>query len=388
MEFIPFSVSVPQTDLDDLHGRLTQTRWPDTIPGVGWERGVPVHYLEQLAEYWRTRFDWRAWEGKLNEYPQFTAEIDGQRVHFLHVRSTESSAMPLLLVHSWPGSIVEFMNLIPSLTDPRSHGADATDAFHVIVPSLPGFGFSAPLAATGWSSGRIARAFKELMRGLGYERYGVHGNDIGAGIASSMSPIDPERLAGVHVTSDPPTAVSFAMFSGDPAAAPGLTQAERERIERMKQVSADGSGYLQIQTTRPQTLAYALTDSPAGQLAWVVEKFKEWTDPGAEMPEDAVERDQLLANASLYWFTRSGGSAAHALYEAMHAQEWGEEGTAPVGWAVFGADGIVRKLMDPERKIEHWSEFERGGHFPAMEAPDLLVADLRKFFRALRSLNS
>jgi epoxide hydrolase len=384
MEFTPFSVSVPQTDLDDLLSRLAQTRWPDAIPGVGWERGVPLLYLKELAEYWRTEFDWRAWEARLNAYPQFTSAIDGQAVHFLHVRSPESSALPLLLVHSWPGSIVEFVDLIPPLTDPRRHGGDAADAFHVVVPSIPGFGFSAPLTATGWSSGRIARAFKDLMHGLGYERYGVHGNDIGAGIASSMSPIDPSSLAGVHVTSDPPTAVSFAMFSGDPAAAPGLTEAETERVEGLKQVSADGSGYLQIQTTRPQTLAYALTDSPAGQLAWIVEKFKEWTDPEADLPENAVDRDQLLANASLYWFTRSGGSAAHALYESMHAQEWGEEATAPIGWAVFGADGTVRKLMDPERKIEHWSEFERGGHFPAMELPELLVADLRKFFHSLR----
>jgi pimeloyl-ACP methyl ester carboxylesterase len=222
------------------------------------------------------------------------------------------------------------------------------------------------------------------MRRLGYMRYGTHGGDIGAGVAGSLSPIEPGRVAGVHVTSDPPTAVSFAMFSGDPAMVPGLSEIEKERVERMKQVASDGSGYLQIQTTRPQTLAYALTDSPAGQLAWIVEKFKEWTDPAAELPEDAVDRDQLLTNVSLYWFTRSGASAAHSLYESMHAQEWGEPGPAPMGWAVFGADPIARRLIDPEKKIEHWSEFKQGGHFPAMEAPNLLVGDIRKFFRPLR----
>jgi pimeloyl-ACP methyl ester carboxylesterase len=241
---------------------------------------------------------------------------------------------------------------------------------------------------TGWSSGRIARAFAELMRRLGYERYGAHGGDIGAGVAGGLSPIDPDRVVGVHVTSDPPTAISFAMFTGDPATIADLSEAEKERIERMKLASMDGMGYLQIQTTRPQTLAYMLTDSPVGQLAWIAEKFKEWTDPTAELPEEAVDRDQLLTNISLYWFTRSGASAAQALYESMRAQEWGEEGPAPTGFAVFGADPIARRLIDPEHKIEHWSEFERGGHFPAMEAPDLLTGDIRTFFRRLRAAAS
>jgi pimeloyl-ACP methyl ester carboxylesterase len=191
-------------------------------------------------------------------------------------------------------------------------------------------------------------------------------------------------VVGVHVTSDPPTAVSFAMFSGDPAAAPGLSEADRERVERMKQTSADDMGYLQIQTTRPLTLAYALTDSPVGQLAWIAEKFRAWTDPTAELPEDAVDRVQLLTNVSVYWFTHTGASAAHILYESMHAQEWGEEGPAPTGFAVFGVDPVTRRLMDPEGKVEHWSEFDRGGHFPAMEQPDLLVGDVRAFFRRLR----
>jgi pimeloyl-ACP methyl ester carboxylesterase len=384
MTIQPFTITIPQTALDDLRDRLARTRWPDELPGTGWSRGVPLGYLKELAEYWRTTYDWRVHEAKLNQFPQFTTEIDGQTIHFLHVRSPEPDALPLVLIHSWPGSIVEFMRMIGALTDPRAHGGDPADAFHVVVPSIPGFGFSVPVQEVRWTSGRIARAFAELMSRLGYERYGAHGGDIGAGVAGGLSPIDPDRVVGVHVTSDPPTAVSFAMFSGDPAANPGLSEAEKERVERMKQTSMDGMGYLQIQTTRPQTLAYALTDSPVGQLAWIAEKFKEWTDPAAELPEDAVDRDQLLTNISIYWFTRSGASAAHALYESMHAQEWGEEGPAPTGFAVFGADTIARRLMDPEHKIEHWSEFERGGHFPAMEAPDLLIGDVRAFFRRFR----
>jgi epoxide hydrolase len=383
-EIKPFTIAVAQADLDDLRDRLARTRWPDELPGVGWSRGVPVDYLKGLSDYWANRYDWREHEAKLNQFPQFTTEIDGQTIHFLHVRSPEPDALPLLLIHSWPGSIVEFMCLIGPLTDPRAHGGDAADAFHVVVPSIPGFGFSTPVRETGWSSGRIARAFAELMQRLGYERYGAHGGDIGAGVAGGLSPIDPERVVGVHVTSDPPTAVSFAMFTGDPAAVAGLSEAEKERVERMKLTSMDGMGYLQIQTTRPQTLAYSLTDSPVGQLAWIAEKFKEWTDPTAELPEDAVDQDQLLTNISLYWFTRSGASAAQALYESMHAQEWGEEGPAPTGFAVFGADPIARRLIDPEHKIAHWSEFERGGHFPAMEAPELLTGDIRAFFRRLR----
>ena len=384
MSIQPFTIDIPQADLHDLRERLARTRWPDELPGVSWSRGVPLSYLKQLTAYWRDEYDWREHEARLNQFPQSTTEIDGQTIHFLHVRSPEPAALPLLLIHSWPGSIAEFMRMIGPLSNPRAHGGDAADAFHVVVPSIPGFGFSVPVREVGWTSGRIARAFAELMRRLGYDRYGAHGGDIGAGVAGGLSPIDPDRVVGVHVTSDPPTAVSFAMFTGDPAANPALSEAEKQRVERMKQTSMDGMGYIQIQTTRPQTLAYALTDSPVGQLAWIAEKFKEWTDQAAELPEDAVDRDQLLTNISIYWFTRSGASAAHALYESMRAQEWGEEGPAPTGWAVFGADSIARRLMDPEHKIAHWSEFERGGHVPAMEAPDLLTGDIRAFFRGFR----
>ncbi len=384
MNVKPFTINISQVALDDLQERLKRTRWPNEIKGIGWSRGVPLDYLKRLAEYWRTQYDWRKQEALLNTFPQFTTEIDGQTIHFLHVRSPEPDALPILLIHSWPGSIVEFTRMIGPLTDPRAHGGDPADAFHVVAPSIPGFGFSVPVREAGWSSGRIARAFAQLMRQLRYERYGAHGGDIGAGVAAGLSPIDPDRVVGVHVSSDPPTAVSFAMFSGDPAENPSLSEAEKERVEHMKRTSNDGDGYLKLQSTRPQTLAYALNDSPVGQLAWITEKFKEWTDPAAELPEDAVDLDQLLTNISLYWFTQTGASAAHALYESMHAQEWGEAGPAPTGFAVFGADPIARRLMDPENRIEHWSEFARGGHFPAMETPDLLTGDIRTFFRRFR----
>lgn len=382
---VPFRVEVDQADLDDLRARLANARWPDPEPSdVGWDRGVPLDYLRRLAVYWGTEFDWRAQEARLNELPQFTTVIDGQRIHFLHVRSPEPDAMPLLLLHSWPGSPVEFARMIGPLGDPTAQGAEPSTAFHVVVPSLPGFGFSVPLADAGWTSGRMARAFAELMHRLGYERYGVHGGDIGAGVAAGVSSSDPDRVMGIHVTTDPPTAVTFASWSGDPAANPALTSEQKEQVERMKAASTDDEGYLRLQSTRPQTIGYALTDSPIGQLAWIVEKFRAWTDPAADLPEQAVDLDQLLTNVSVYWFTRSGASAAHALYESMHAQDWSEPGPAPTGFAVFGADPVVRLLLDPERAMEHWSEFERGGHFPAMERPDDLVNDLRRFFGRLR----
>jgi pimeloyl-ACP methyl ester carboxylesterase len=380
----PFRVAIGQPDLDGLRERLARSRWPDEPPGVGWTRGVPLAYLKQLAEHWGTTYDWRQQEAALNEFPQFTTTIDGQVIHFLHVRSQEPDALPLVLLHSWPGSPVEFARVIGPLSDPRAHDGDPADAFHLVVPSIPGFGFSVPVTETGWTTGRIARAFAELMRRLGYERYGAHGGDTGAGIAGGLSSGDPDRVVGIHLATDPPTAVTFAMWSGDPAQNPGLSAEEKERVERLKGSSTDDEGYLRIQSTRPQTIGYALTDSPVGQLAWITEKFKAWTDASAELPEDAVDRDQLLTNVSLYWFTRSGASAAHSLYESMHAQEWAEPGPAPMGFAVFGTDPIARILMDPEHKIEHWSEFARGGHFPSMEVPDLVTRDLRLFFRNYR----
>jgi pimeloyl-ACP methyl ester carboxylesterase len=397
-EIRPFRIAIPQADLDDLRERLHRTRWPDRLhpAGADWSRGVPLAYLEGLAAYWADGFDWRKQEARLNELPQFVTTIDGQDIHFLHVRSPEASALPLLLTHGWPSSPVEFLNLIGPLTDPRAHGGDAADAFHLVIPSLPGYGFSTPVREPGWGNlFRVAQAWAELMRRLGYARYAVQGTDVGSGVAGMLAMIDAGHVAGVHITG-----TTAAMPFGPPVDLDGLSEADRARGERFNAYQADGLGYLHVQATRPQTLAYALNDSPAGQLAWIVEKFHEWTDPAAELPEDAVDRDQLLTNVSIFWFTGAGASSAHATYEGMQAwremaarqQEGpgadeeaytGAQSGPPTGVAVFAADTTIRSLLDPGDTM-HWAEFDRGGHFPAMEAPDLLVGDIRAFFGPLR----
>ena len=381
----PFRVEIPQADLDDLHDRLARTRWPDELGGVGWSRGVPLGYLKELAGYWRDGYDWRGHEARLNQLPQFTTVVDGQPIHFLHVRSPEPDALPLIVTHGYPGSVVEFLDLVGPLTDPRAHGGDPADAFHLVAPSLPGYGFSTPVREPGWAMGRTSRAWVELMARLGYDRYGGQGGDIGAGVTGMLANLDPGHVVGVHLNSDPLAVAAVALPPGDEADKAAVTDAHRASLEWMRRFQADGLGYLELQRTRPQTVAYALTDSPVGQLAWIVEKFKEWTDPAADLPEDAVDRDQLLTNVSVYWFTGTGASAAQFLYETAHAQDWPGPSDVPQGWAVFAAhDDLVRRLVDPDGRIGHWSEFDRGGHFAAMEAPDLLVEDVRAFFRKLR----
>jgi pimeloyl-ACP methyl ester carboxylesterase len=375
-----YRIEIPQADLDDLGERLARVRWPEAIDGAGWERGVPVGYLKDLVEYWRTGYDWREQEAQLNKYPQFLTEIDGADVHFLHVRSAEPDATPLLLVHGWPGSVVEFLDVIGPLTDPRAHGGDPARAFHLVIPSLPGYGLSGPLRETGWTDGRVARALTTLMAELGYDRYGVQGGDIGAFIGPEMGRVAPDHVVGVHVNS----LVTFP--TGDPDELAGLTEAERERLALMKRWQDDQSGYLQLQGTRPTTVSYGLTDSPVGQLAWIVEKFKDWTDPASELPEDAVDRDRLLTDVMLYWLTGTALSTANSYYERFHdASMWAprEPSTVPTGVAVFAVDISIRRFAEKTQKIVHWSEFDRGGHFAALEAPDLLVEDIRTFFGVL-----
>ncbi|MGW4423172.1 epoxide hydrolase family protein [Streptosporangium sp. NPDC004631] len=376
-EISPFRIDIPQSMLDDLHDRLARTLWPDELPGVGWSYGIPVSYVRRLAEYWRSGYDWRGHEAALNEYPQFTTEIDGQNIHFLHVRSPEPDALPLVLTHGWPGSIVEFMKVIGPLTDPRAHGGDPADAFHVVAPSIPGFGFSGPTRETGWDLRRVARAWAELMSRLGYERYGAQGGDSGSVVSPELGRVAPDRVVGVHVNG----ALGFPTF--DPAEMEGLTETEQARMRIYAE--DDRSGYAVIQATRPQTVAFGLHDSPAAQLAWIVEKFKEWTDPAHDLPEDAVDRDQMLTDVTVYWLTRTAASSAR-LYKEGSAQ-WGmpvERSEVPHGVAVFPGDGGVRRVAEREHNVIHWSEFDRGGHFAAMEAPDLLVDDVRAFFRKVR----
>ncbi|WP_433515117.1 epoxide hydrolase family protein [Nonomuraea sp. CA-143628] len=376
-EISPFRIDIPQSALDDLHDRLARTLWPDELPGVGWSYGIPVSYVRRLAEYWRTGYDWREHEAALNEYPQFTTEIDGQNIHFLHVRSPEPDALPLVLTHGWPGSIVEFMKIIGPLTDPRAHDGDPADAFHVVAPSIPGFAFSGPTRETGWDLSRVARAWAELMSRLGYERYGAQGGDSGSVISPELGRVAPDRVAGVHVNG----ALGFPTF--DPAEMEGLTETELARVQQY--ADNDRSGYAMIQATRPQTIAFGLHDSPAAQLAWIVEKFKEWTDPAHDLPEDAVDLDQMLTDVTIYWLTRTAASSAR-LYKEGSAQ-WGtpvERSEVPHGVAVFPGDGGIRRVAEREHNVIHWSEYDRGGHFAAMEAPDLLVDDVRAFFRKVR----
>jgi epoxide hydrolase len=331
--------------------------------------------VRELAGYWRTSYDWRVHERRLNSFPQFTTEIDGQTVHFLHVRSAEAGALPLIMTHGWPGSVVEFMEVIGPLTDPGAHGGDPRDAFHMVVPSIPGFGFSGPTRERGWNVNRIARAWDELMRRLGYSRYGAQGGDWGSGISRELGIIVPEHVIGVHLNMLSP------YVSGE---APELDAQDRERVERLQRFRLTGSGYGAIQSTRPQTVGYGLTDSPAGQLAWIAEKFGEWTDGGLT----AVDRDQMLTNISVYWLTRTAGSSARLYYEAARSRSWGPPvpSTAPTGVAVFPEEiaAPVRRLAEQSNNIVHWSEFDRGGHFAAMEEPDLLVGDVRAFFRQFR----
>jgi pimeloyl-ACP methyl ester carboxylesterase len=383
MRIHPFTVDIAQAVLDDLSDRLARTRWPNELPGVGWSRGVPLGYLKELAEYWRTTYDWRKHEAKLNAYPQFSTEIDGQTIHFLHVRSPEPDALALILTHGWPGSVVEFLKIIGPLTDPRAHGGDAADAFELVIPSLPGFGFSGPTRESGWTTERTARVWAELMSRLGYERYGAQGGDFGAFVSPELGRIDPEHVVGVHVNAATFGFIPFGEVSQEELAT--FTDAEKARLERLNNYTRDESGYFQIQATRPQTLAYGLTDSPVGQLAWIVEKFKEWTFPAAELPETAIDRDDMLTNVMLYWLTGTAGSSANLYYESMHSGSWHEEpAKTPTGVAVFAEDVAIRRYAEYANNIVHWSEFDRGGHFAALEAPDLLVRDVREFFRRFR----
>jgi epoxide hydrolase len=372
----PFRVDIPQAQLDDLDRRLADTRWPGERAGVGWDYGVPVPYLQKLADYWRTGFDWRAQEARLNSYPQFVTDIDGERVHFLHIQSPEPNALPLVVSHGWPGSIVEFLDVIGPLTDPRSHGGDAADAFHLVIPSLPGFGFSGPSDKPA-DTARFAAVFAELMRRLGYERYGAQGGDVGAFVAPAIGRVDPDHVVGIHVNN----LLVFPSWDGSDDIE--YSEEDQARLGQMQAWNNEMSGYAQVQSTRPQTLAYGLTDSPVGQLAWILEKFKEWTDPHAELPEDAVDLDLLLTDVSIYWLTATAWSAS-LIYREGSA--WGahpEKSGVPTGIALFPGDPTIRAIAEREHNVVHWAQHDRGGHFAALEAPDLYIDDVRTFFRQL-----
>ncbi|GAB3144136.1 epoxide hydrolase [Amycolatopsis stemonae] len=368
-----FRIEIPQADLDDLHRRLTEARFADPVPGdePDWSRGIPAAVVRELAEYWRDGYDWRAQEAALNAFPQYTTVIDGQTIHYLHVRSADPDAVPLLLTHGYPSTFAEFLDVIGPLTEP------GPDAFHVVVPSLPGFGFSTPLSGPGWELARTTDAFAELMTRLGYARFAAQGGDIGSGVTGRLAALYPDRVLGTHVTSDRGT---IALAGEQLPLPPDLTPGEQAELDAAREAWKAGRGYLDLQSHKPETIAAALTDSPVGQLAWIAEKFQAWTNPAG-----AIDRDRLLTTVSLYWFTRTGATAARFLYEAAHSGHgWLSPSAVPAGWAVFNASPLVRRIMDPDEKIAHWSEFASGGHFAAMEEPELLVTDIRTFFRTLR----
>jgi pimeloyl-ACP methyl ester carboxylesterase len=377
---IPFRIDVPDTELTDLRDRLRRTRWPDEEPVTDWSQGVPLAYLRALCEYWATEYDWRATERRLNRLPQYRTDIDGIGIHFLHVRSPHENALPLIMSHGWPGSVLEFEKAIPLLTEP----ADPADAFHVVVPSLPGYGFSDRPAAPGWGVQRIAVAWRELMARLGYERYGAQGSDWGTSITTSMGQQDDGRLAGIHVM--PPIAAP------DPATFDYLTPEEKAALADLRHAETNESGYAEEMTTKPQTVGYALTDSPAGLCAWMLEKFASWTDSGGN-PENVLTRDEMLDDVTLYWLTRTATSSARLYWESFReVGEWFTTATADTVDVPAGCSIFPKEMPRPSRRwaarrytdIRYWGEPEVGGHFAAWERPGVFAEEVRGFFRLVR----
>jgi len=380
----PFQIEIPEADLRDLRERLARTRWPENETVGDWSQGVPLVYVKELCDYWAEQYDWRATESRLNALPQLRTEIDGLGIHFLHIPSPHPEALPLVITHGWPGSIVEFLKVIGPLTDPAAHGGDPADAFHVVCPSLPGYGFSDKPDRPGWDIQRIAAAWAALMARLGYERYGAQGSDWGTSISASLAQQDPGHVAGIHLT--PPLAPP------DPATFDDLTEREREALASMERSAEWDSGYSQEQSTRPQTIGYALVDSPAALCAWIMEKFWAWTDSDGH-PETVLTRDELLDNVMLYWLPRAGASSARLYWESSRqVNEWISGPTddtvdVPTGCSIF-----PKEIQRPSRRwaekrfldIRYWNEPDRGGHFAAFEQPDLFVEEVRAFFRLVR----
>jgi epoxide hydrolase len=376
----PYRIDVPEADLADLRDRLRRTRWPEPETVDDWSQGVPLAYLRDLCDYWAGGYDWRRLESRLNAIPQLRVEIGGLGIHVLHARSPHPGALPLVLTHGWPGSIVEFLKVIGPLTDPP----DPADAFHVVCPSLPGYGFSDKPATAGWGVQRIAAAWAELMARLGYARYGAQGGDWGTSVTTSLAQQDAAHLAGIHL--NPPIAAP------DPATFDDLTGRERESLAALEHAQRWEDGYSLVQSTRPQTVGYGLVDSPAGLCGWIVEKFRAWSDCDGH-PENVFTRDEMLDNISLYWLTGTAASSARLYWESIRqVQEWFTKSTTdtvdvPAGCSVFPKDiprpsrrWAARRYTD----IRFWSEPERGGHFAAFERPERFVDDVRAFFRIVR----
>ncbi|MEZ5076768.1 MAG: epoxide hydrolase [Solirubrobacterales bacterium] len=377
----PFRYEAPAEALDDLRSRLAATRWPDPETVADWSQGVPLRYLRELCEHWRLEHDWRRAERRLAGLPQFRTEIDGTAIHFLHLPSPHEGALPLLLTHGWPSSVLEFLEVVEPLADPVRDGGAAADAFHVVCPSLPGFGFSAAPRRTGWGPAGIAAAWAELMSRLGYERFAAHGGDWGAAVTRSLAHVAPERLVGIHLDGDHVPRATVERLGAE-------TEYERRALARRNEFGKRGTGYSRLQATRPQTLGAALADSPAGQCAWIVEKFAAWSDGGAEDPAGLFGPQVLLDTVTLYWLTQTAASAARIYWEAAREPTAGPAGNGvPTAVSVYPADinlASERWIAAGDPDLIRYRALERGGHFAALEVPDLFVAELRAAFAAIR----
>jgi len=373
----PFRIDVPDAVLIDLRDRLGRTRFPAPAPGEPWQYGTDLSWLSELVGYWADGFDWRTHEERLNGWPQFTTEIGGENVHLLHVRSHHEDALPLIISHGWPGSVLEFVDIIEPLTDPTAHGGEAGDAFHLVVPSLPGFAWSGPTTQTGIGPKRVAEMWAELMARLGYGSYGAQGGDWGALITTWIGTVDPAHAVGIHL--------NMPLARPTPEEMADLTQREQDAVDAARRYQDDDSGYYKQQSTKPQTVGYALDDSPAGLAAWIGEKFRTWTDCDGEV-ERSVSRDALLANITAYWVTSTAHSSARMYYEHEHGPRPAPYVEVPTGVASFPAEIFrpSRRWCERNYNIQHWTDYARGGHFAAMEVPDLLVGDIRAFFRQVR----
>jgi pimeloyl-ACP methyl ester carboxylesterase len=382
MRIEPFRIAVPDSVLTDLRQRLARTRFPDEIPGSGWGYGTDLAYLRALVVYWREQYDWRAAEARLNAVPQFRAEVDGLGIHFMHVRGKGPRPFPLIITHGWPGSVAEFVKIIGPLTDPVAHGGDAADAFDVVCPSMPGYGFSDHPRAPGMDPEAIAALWVQLMRGLGYQRFGAQGGDWGAMVTTYLGARHAGSVAAIHLN-------MVVAFPPDPAnPVDGLTQEELMPLMEVQQFLKEETGYQRIQGTKPQTLAFGLNDSPAGLAAWIVEKFRAWSDCGGDI-ERRFSKDELLTNVMLYWLPETANSSCRLYCEAMRAGKFPPTNfrvEVPTGCAIF-----PREILRPPRawveklyNVQRWTPMPAGGHFAAMEEPALLVDDMRAFFRTVR----
>jgi pimeloyl-ACP methyl ester carboxylesterase len=377
-EVRPFTARISDAEIADLRDRLARTRWPAEETVNDWSQGIPLSYARELCRYWEQDYDFAAAQDRLNAFPQFITEIDGLDIHFLHVRSPEPNAFPLVITHGWPGSFVEFLDVIGPLTDPAAHGGDPADAFHVVCPSLPGYGFSAKPADTGWGGDRIARAWETLMLQLGYDRYGAQGGDWGSMVTASIGRQDTGHVAGIHL--------NMPIVGPDKETMADITPAEQKALEDSARHQKVGTGYSTQQSTRPQTLGYGLADSPAGQLSWIVEKFREWTDCDGH-PENAVSREHLIDNVLVYWLSNSGASSARLYWEtSVNGLDRGEV-SVPMGGSIFPKEIFRTSRRWASKRftdIRYWNELDRGGHFAALEQPELFVGELRSFFGLVR----